>query len=202
MDEGLTKKERRELKREEKEKEKAKGAEKAFLKKVSKIALVVLAAGALAYGGWRFFKSQGLQGPDPSRSQEILPDRAHASVGTTVPDYNSNPPTSGRHWPEPTSRGVHDKPEADEVMVHNLEHGEIWISYKPGIPEEAKKALEDITKNFSKTVLTPREKNPTDIALAAWGRLDTFNLEGKLLDRARVEDFIKRYRNSGPELVP
>jgi hypothetical protein len=86
--------------------------------------------------------------------------------------------------------------------VHNLEHGEIWISYRPGIPESAINELKSIVQSSYKTVLTPRSKNDMDIAVAAWGRLDKFNLDGALLDRQRIEDFISRYRNKGPELVP
>lgn len=201
--EGLTKKERRELRREEREKEDAKNEQRVFWKKNFKIALAALAAAVLGYGGWYLLASRGPKGSDLSRAYEVLPDRNHVSVGATITDYNSNPPTSGRHWPEPAPRGVHQEAKADEQMVHNLEHGEIWISYKPGIPDEAKRELEKITKDFSKVVLTPREKNETDVALAAWGRLDTFNLvEGGRLDAARVKDFITRYRNLGPELVP
>lgn len=200
--EGLTKKERRELRREEKEREEAKNEQRIFWRKIFKIAVAVLAVAAAAYGVWYWLASGGPKEPDLSRAYGVLPDRNHVAAGTAVTDYNSNPPTSGKHWPEPAPRGVHSEAKADEQMVHNLEHGEIWISYKPGIADEAKRELEKITKDFSKVVLTPRGENETDIALAAWGRLDTFNLEGKPLDRTRVKDFIKRYRNLGPELVP
>lgn len=202
MDERLTKKERRELRREERGREEAKNEQKVFWKFFFKIALAALAVVTLGYGGWYWLASGGPKSPDLSRAYEVLANRNHVAVGTTVGDYNSNPPTSGKHWPEPTPRGVHSEAKTDEIMVHNLEHGEVWISYKPGIPDEAKKELEKITKDFSKVVLTPRGKNETDIALTAWGRLDTFNLDGKPLDAARVKDFIKRHRNLGPELVP
>ena len=119
-------------------------------------------------------------------------------------DYNSNPPTSGKHWSDgqaPVARGVYEQEFPDEALVHNLEHGEIWISYQPDIPDNIKEELRAIARDSYKVVLTPRAKNDTDIAVAGWGRLDKFNLEGAL-DRGRIEDFIQRYRNKGPELVP
>ena len=51
-------------------------------------------------------------------------------------------------------------------------------------------------------VVTSRALNDTDIALAAWGRLDAFNLADGVLDEVRVKDFITRYVNRGPERVP
>ena len=48
--------------------------------------------------------------------------------------------------------------------------------------------------------------NDTDIALAAWGRLDKFNLENNNFNKdnlnqikQRIKDFILRYENKGPE---
>ena len=65
-------------------------------------------------------------------------------------------------------------------------------------------AIKEELKQFgaAKVIITPREANETDIALAAWGRLDTFNLDGKALPVERITDFIKRYANQGPEKVP
>ena len=139
-----------------------------------------------------------------SQAHEVL-KAEHVPRPTAVEDYNSNPPTSGKHWSDsgaPASRGVHEEELPDEVMVHNLEHGEVWISYKPNIPDNIKEELRKITRENRKVVLTPRSRNDADIALAAWGRLDKFNLDSKPLDRQRLEDFIKRYINKGPELIP
>ena len=51
-----------------------------------------------------------------------------------------------------------------------------------------------------KIIVTPRSKNDTDIALAAWTRLDKFNVNE--YSDERVEKFIKAFRNKGPEFVP
>lgn len=194
----ISKKERRELKREEREAQISAERRKTKFKKISKWVLVYLVVAGLVYGAFYFYRRFNPPSPDFSQAFPIL-DRSHVQQGTAVLDYNSNPPTSGKHWPEPTSRGVHDEEIPDEVLVHNLEHGEVWVSYRTGLPPEVIGELKNITGSFSKVVLTPRSKNDTDIALAAWGRLDQFNLP---FDKERVEGFIKRYRNKGPELVP
>lgn len=53
----------------------------------------------------------------------------HIAEGNTHPAYNSNPPTSGWHYGQPASWGAHDHELADEQLVHNLEHGGVWIAY-------------------------------------------------------------------------
>ena len=126
----------------------------------------------------------------------------HVDEGTKV-TYQSNPPTSGSHWPDPLLDGIYETEKPGEAIVHSLEHGRIWVSYRPDIDQEAIQALKDAVKGQSAIVMTPRAALATDIALAAWTRLDTFNLnEDGTFDKNRILDFIARYRNKGPEYVP
>lgn len=66
-------------------------------------------------------------------------------------------------------------------------------------PNEVKEGLRKIVQeNDWKIVLEPRGQNDSLIALAAWGRilkLDSF-------DEAKVREFIKAYRDQGPEKTP
>ncbi len=131
-----------------------------------------------------------------------IPDqgREHMALGTAF-NYNSNPPTSGPHFAAPEEWGVYDKEIHDQILIHNLEHGGIWISYKPEIDGALKGQIEAIAKEFGrKVIMTPRSANDADIALAAWARLDKFSAGEFSEDRVR--DFIKAYRNKGPEFVP
>ena len=126
----------------------------------------------------------------------------HVEEGTKV-TYQSNPPTSGSHWADPLLDGVYDTEKPDEAIVHSLEHGRIWISYQPSLPQSAIDQLKSIASAQKRVILTPRASNETDIALAAWTRLDMFNLaEDGTFDKRRILDFIARYRNKGPEDVP
>src|SRR3989344_5078 len=51
------------------------------------------------------------------------------AVGASHEAYNSNPPTSGPHYEQPSRWGVSQAELPDEQLIHNLEHGGIWISY-------------------------------------------------------------------------
>lgn len=125
--------------------------------------------------------------------------RDHIQAGTTGSGYNSNPPSSGPHWPSPAKDGVYDKELADETAIHNLEHGYVWISYRPDIGEEALSKLKTIVeKDDWKMLLTLREKNDSLIALVAWDRV----LKLENFDEEKIKDFIDAYRNRGPEKTP
>ncbi len=129
--------------------------------------------------------------------------REHVADGTKV-EYHTNPPSSGAHYQSPERWGVFDKAIADGTLVHNLEHGGVWISYKPLISQIAKEKLEAIAKNYrSKVIMTPREANDRDVALVSWGRVYKFNLNPNgSFDEDSVNNFIKKYKNTGPEIVP
>jgi len=118
---------------------------------------------------------------------------------TTELAVTSMPPTSGPHFGQVASAGLRDEEIPDGHLVHNLEHGDIWISYNPRISEDTISQLKQFLDG--KVVITPRSENEQDIVLAAWGRLDSFNIDESGLPVERIEDFIKRYKLTGPERI-
>ncbi len=161
------------------------------------VVLVVLVGGSIIY-----FVAKGTapQTPDYSTFYPAQ-SREHIEVDAKHPDYNSNPPSGGWHYSLTAKKQFYTEPIPDGNAIHNLEHGDVWIAYHPKVSQETKDALKKF--EFSKILISPREANPTDIALVAWGRVDAFNLvPGEPFPEARVRDFIKRYRNKGPEKIP
>ena len=156
----------------------------------------VVGLAALWFVGAWLVASFSPKGPDFSVAVPIL-GREHITPGTSYSNYNSNPPSSGAHYPQDAPTGFYTNALPDEQLVHNLEHGQIWISYQPDLPALALAGLQKLTGDF--VIITPRSENDTDIALTAWGRQDKFNLESDGLDIQRVSDFILRYQNLGPE---
>lgn len=167
-----------------------------FKKTVKKIIYWLIGLAIILVAVWRFVVYFSPQGPDFSAAVEIL-GREHIADGSSYSDYNSNPPSSGPHYSSPAIVKFYDEELTDEKIVHNLEHGHIWISYKPNLSAEIMKVLKKLAGN--NVIVSPRSKNDTDIALAAWGRLDKFNIENGILDAQRIRDFILRYQNKAPE---
>jgi len=182
----------------QKEKDRRAMKQKRFGKRIMNSIIAVVVIVAIGYGLFLLGKETAPEGEDFSRVIPLL-QAGHVTAGS-LPEYNSNPPTSGPHYAQTARSGFREEIIPDQNIVHNLEHGDIWIAYHPRVSDEIKEEL----KRFgaAKVIITPREANDTDIALAAWGRLDSFDIENNTLPKERIEDFIKRYANKGPERIP
>ena len=166
-----------------------------------KTTVVVLIAGILLVGGtvWLVKYAKKQEGDLPGQFFAEV-SREHIATGAPHPPYNSNPPTSGHHYGQPAEWGVYKEQLPDEQLIHNLEHGGVWISYKPEISPDIIKKLESMFDKYGrkKVIVVPRPENDTDIAIAVWTRLDKFNVSE--YSDERVENFIRRLKNKmGPE---
>ena len=167
-----------------------------------KISLWLITSGVVIAGaGYALTKLVGSGGAVEGPGGLIADQgRTHVALGTPF-DYNSNPPTSGPHFATPAEWGVYTEEIHDQILVHNLEHGGILISYKPGANADVIAKLEVIAKEYGrKLIMTPRAANDTEFALAAWNHLDKFSAAE--FSEERVRNFIRTYRNKGPEFVP
>lgn len=88
--------------------------------------LVALVIGIVLAGvGWRIYSSS----TRPKLGDEVADmGREHVTDIYGV-KYNSNPPTSGPHFPIWAKRGLYDRLISDGYLIHSLEHGYIVISY-------------------------------------------------------------------------
>lgn len=193
-----SKKERRELKHQEQIERQISFYKKNKRKRFFRIIIAFIFIAAALFFSFKWFKkSNDIQ---PGEAISIQP-ADHINPGDPIPGiYLSNPPVSGWHYADTAEWGIYDKELSDQLLIHNLEHGGIWISYKPSVaPPEIIDNLKAVASKFkTKIILTPREANNDMIALAAWGRLDKFNY----FDEARILKFIKTYKDKGPEFVP
>ena len=192
--------EKKQLKEEERENARKVLTQQTLYKRFLKFFIWFVVFALVGYGGYSFIKKNI---PDEDFSKEIpLLGAEHIPIGAPHEVYNSNPPTSGSHYADPAKPGFREEMIADGHLLHSMEHGLMWVSYHPRIGKEAEK-LREVPRAL--TVITKREANDTDIALAAWGRLDAFNLPDGTIDDddlKRIRDFINRYANKGPERIP
>lgn len=172
------------------------------------IVIGVTTALFIAFLIWLFVESS-----KPLPGQKIVDlGRGHVSIGEKV-DYNSNPPTSGKHYGEWIRLGVYNEPKDDRNLVHSLEHGYIILHYKcsdkSGSPEatesaelsqECKDRRDQLAKIYEKKskgklIVVPRQDLETNFALTAWTYVDKFDE----FDSSRIERFIDAHRDMGPE---
>lgn len=172
---------------------------RATSKKISWMVFCIAVVLLIVWGIVALARSGQPQGEDLSRAVEIQ-GADHIPVDASHPPYNSNPPASGPHYAKTARVDFYTEEIPDEYIVHNLEHGHVWIAYHPRISDEAKRTL----KSFSggRVVITSRLANDTDFALVSWGRLDAFDFPNGVVPAERISDFVKRYLNKGPEKIP
>ena len=127
----------------------------------------------------------------------------HLSKREDAPDYQTNPPTSGDHWPEQLADGAFSEFPDPIYSVHALEHGRIVIQYSPDLPEADQLALKGLfDEDFDGMLLFPNPEMPYDVAATAWTQMigcDSF--EGRATLDA-IRNFRDTYRGQGPEPVP
>lgn len=120
----------------------------------------------------------------------------HIEIGQAHDPYDSNPPTSGPHYVEPAKAGVYASPLPDEQLVHNLEHGYVWISYNPDkTSADVVAKLATTVGAYTKTILTPRVSDDTSIALVSWGKI----LKLDSMDETKIDEFVQVNRFKSPE---
>lgn len=135
----------------------------------------------------------------PAGESFSIQPASHIQVGEEHPPYNSNPPSSGWHWSKEADWGVYEQKLPDEQVVHNLEHGGVNIFYQPEAHREIIEKLKELVRPYpNRTILAPRSKNNTLIALVSWG----YVLKMSFLDEEKIKEFLKNNRNRGPEKLP
>lgn len=140
--------------------------------------------------------AQGGTSDRPGKAIEVQPAE-HVQPGQSHPPYNSNPPTSGWHYSQQAAWGFHSEELPDERVVHNLEHGGIWISYD-NVGASIRSKLRQLAQEHPKSVIvTKRRANDAPVAVASWGRLMTL----QTFDRQRILTFIEQNVNHSPEPI-
>lgn len=176
------------------------------------VIIAVLVIGGFAVGGINFQRppdtgsSSGEYVEGVGVEQDLMSTGAgglntHVGNDRTV-EYSTSPATSGDHWATPISCGFYEDGLSDERIVHNLEHGNIVVSYNLASEEEVdqlRDSLESIGKNAIWGVARSYDKIPSGtVALAAWGVLDTM----QEVDNDRIKTFFDTYSGAlGPERI-
>ena len=137
--------------------------------------------------------------------------RDHTQDEAEKIEYDTNPPSSGRHYEIPADDGAFGESPGVLRLVHSLEHGRVIIWFKPGLPKDTRanlKALFD--QDNYQLILTPKEDMPYEVAATAWNAKPPPLGMGRLLGCPRVGDrtydalraFSAEHRGAGPEPVP
>lgn len=123
---------------------------------------------------------------------------AQQSSHTTQPvSYVQTPPAGGAHAPAWLNCGAYEAPVQNENAVHSLEHGAVWITYRPGIASQDVASLKRIAAGLTYVIVSPFDGLKNPVTLSAWGR----QLGAISATDPQIAKFVARYRlaDSAPE---
>lgn len=125
--------------------------------------------------------------PPPDLSAVVVVEDLRADHLRGDIPYPHTPPIGGPHADVWLDCGVYDVPVRDENAVHDLEHGTVWITYRPGLSSEGVEALADLLPQNG--ILSPYGDLPAPVVVTVWGR--QLRLDGA--DDERLPMFIEEY---------
>ncbi|MEA2386288.1 MAG: hypothetical protein QOJ22_462 [Thermoleophilaceae bacterium] len=132
---------------------------------------------------------------------------SHTSDPDEEIEYDSEPPSIGRHYEQWPDDDLYEEAPRTSHVVHTLEHGRILVWIRPDLPEEQRaqfKALYD--EDPYHVIMLPREELKEPFAVTAWvGQSTGHTLRCKAINDQTwdaIRSFKEKYRDKAPEFVP
>lgn len=147
--------------------------------------VVVVLAVAVGYGVARENQATDLRGV---KTYKVSPNHV-----TTPVTYAQTPPAGGEHAPVWLNCNTYTRPVPNENAVHSLEHGAVWITYRPGLAKDQVAKLRGMLGQPYE-ILSPYPGLPAPVVASAWGK--QLRLTGA--DDKRLPEFVRTYRQ-GPQ---
>lgn len=108
--------------------------------------------------------------------------------------YPQTPPVGGNHNPVWQNCGFYNAPIANENAVHSLEHGAVWITYRPDLPAGQVAVLRSLAQSQHHVLVSPYENLPSPVVASAWGK----QLQLGSADDPRLTEFVRAFQQ-GPQ---
>ncbi|MCE3286482.1 MAG: hypothetical protein K0S64_88 [Gaiellaceae bacterium] len=127
-----------------------------------------------------------------------------AQPGGTSDKWNTNPPTNGPHYGIAAVFGIYEDELQLARVVHNLEHGGIFILYGDDVADATVAELEAFYDDHKTgTIMAPLDRLGDEFALGAWvvdGETDNgFLAKCTQFDEDAVSAFFRALQFRGPE---
>lgn len=153
------------------------------------VAASVLILAVLLMGGDRRADRQAAV-PEGVRTYPVA-SRFHTTGRVT---YEQTPPVGGDHAPVWQNCGFYDQVIPNETAVHSLEHGAVWITYRPDLPADQVDILRTLGRRESFVLVSPFPDLPAPVVASAWGNQLTLPSAAD----PRLSQFISAFRR-GPQ---
>ncbi len=133
-----------------------------------------------------------------------LPDEGanHIPPTAPVPEYGTNPATSGNHAEPPYQQadGAYSETPSELYVVHSLEHGRMAIQYNPDLSESDQLELVGLYDTmYGGALLFPNDKMPYAVAATTWTNLMGCNEFKGAITLDAIRDFGRKTWDSAEE---
>jgi hypothetical protein len=159
--------------------------------------VVLFAAGVIGYAVYRVNESKKNTPEAKAAAARLiqgiaLKDYPQGLHKQTPIAYDQSPPFGGEHdptWADCTGT-VYAQPIRNENAVHMLEHGAVWITYRPGLAADQVDTLKKKVDGVEQMAMSPYPGLKTAVSLQSWGH----QLFVDSASDARIDEFIKDLR--------
>ncbi len=115
----------------------------------------------------------GTLGSSVPTGTAVFTESDHQHVTGNV-QYDRTPPAGGAHNAIWLNCGVYGDPVPNVNAVHSLEHGAVWITYRPDLPATSVSQLREFVETHDDgaqryLILSPYAGIPSPIVASAWG---------------------------------
>jgi hypothetical protein len=167
-------------------------------------AVVIVLLGVFGFLVWNAAR------PAAGESVQIMANAGdHVPAGSDPGPFNSDPPTSGRHYAQEYDAGFYEPDDLETqadypegYLIHNLEHGYIIFWYNCDLLDEQscddlKGEIQAVMDDFNgvKVIGFPRNSIDVPVVMTSWGQLQAFSE----FDPGQARAFVRANRNRAPE---
>ena len=138
-------------------------------------------------------------------------DHSVLTPGGISKKWNTSPPTSGPHYAVPAVWGSYTEPLNPAQLVHNLEHGGVYILYGKDVrPSTIQQLRSFYDEHQNATILAPLPSLGNRIALGAWTTKSAVQPNNGVAYLAKCPSFDEKafaaffsdFQGKGPERFP
>jgi Protein of unknown function (DUF3105) len=131
---------------------------------------------------------------NPPEGIEVYPATTNKIVRGPI-EYDRTPPTNGDHDPLWQNCGVYEKPIKDRHAVHSMDHGVVWITYRPDLPAGQVEELRSYGEE-DYVIVSPYPGQDAPVIATSW----RVQLELDGAGDPRLREFVDGFRVS--EIAP
>lgn len=164
--------------------------------RIGAAALAVILVALIGYGIFRYAEDQS-NNEEPEKTVANYTYAGGQHVEGTV-QYAESPPVGGEHNRAWQNCGFYSAEIYSENAVHSLEHGAVWITYQPDLPQDQIDKLKNIAEGQDYVLVSPFPGLDSPVVASTWNH--QIKLDGA--NDSDLNRFINNYKQGSDTPEP